>query len=271
MKRLLRTVEEHVPNGSSPKKQHNLETLVVFYLHAIHVRLYDGHLFETREHGYGNVRLLVLLRLFGCDVRRLSSHVARHVFSNPALFPPHEVDLGRRSICPRVILTAVKARCARRSERRLGQTEFVRDSFVPFRRLLPDYDLLIGVVELYSEFGRIDGLRWRWYASISAYFFLRQRRLRPARFCEHFSKENVGVVCVEEGSGVCIPRFRRRGVRVLQRIRGFGLGAILGEVEGFVMLDTAVPAGFKKERGQIFVQHGDVMWRLWGVGGSRRT
>jgi hypothetical protein len=44
-------------------------------------------------------------------------------------------------------------------------------------------------------------------------------------------------VRVEEGDGICVARIARGRVDVVQGVLGVGLGAVLGEVEGLVVLE----------------------------------
>lgn len=55
--------------------------------------------------------------------------------------------------------------------------------------------------------------------------------MRPSRLRQHFAIENVGVARVEQGYGVCVLRIVGGWVDVVEGILGFGLGAVLGEVE----------------------------------------
>jgi hypothetical protein len=60
------------------------------------------------------------------------------------------------------------------------------------------------------------------------------------------------MVGVEQGYRVCVLRIVRGGIDVMQRVLRIGLGAILCEVEGFVVLDL-VGGGFEKERYGLLV------------------
>jgi hypothetical protein len=69
----------------------------------------------------------------------------------------------------------------------------------------------------------------------------------PTRLRQHLPKQDLGVVRVEQGYGVCVPRIVGRRVHVVQRIQRIWLRAVLGEVESLVMLEL-VGRGFKEER-----------------------
>jgi hypothetical protein len=59
----------------------------------------------------------------------------------------------------------------------------------------------------------------------------------PAWLREHFAKEDVGAVRVEQGYGVRVARIVGRWVNVVEGILRVGIGAVLGEVVGLVVLE----------------------------------
>lgn len=229
--------DEQVADDGCTQQQRHLEPFVVLHLDAVQVGLHDGHLLEPREEGDGNVGLLALFRLLAREVRRLARHVARHVLAQPALLPPREVDARRVGIGAGVGLRAVEAGAAGHAECDLRQAKLPGDGAAPFGRLLPHKDLRVGVVQLDGELGGVDGLRRGRDAAIPADLVLGQRWLRPAWLRKHFAKEDVGAVRVEQGYGVCVLRIVGGGVDVVEGVLRIGLGAILCEVVGFVVLE----------------------------------
>jgi hypothetical protein len=59
----------------------------------------------------------------------------------------------------------------------------------------------------------------------------------PARLGEHLAIKNVGVARVKQRYRICVLRIWRGWIDVTEGILGLGLGALLGEVEGLVVLD----------------------------------
>lgn len=59
----------------------------------------------------------------------------------------------------------------------------------------------------------------------------------PAWLRKHFTKEDVWAVRVEQGYGIRVLRIVGVGVDVVEGILRIGLGAVLCEVEGFVVLE----------------------------------
>lgn len=234
---LAEVAKEQVADDSTAQQQRHLQPLVVLDLDAVQVWLHDGHLLEPREEGDGNVGLLALLRLLARQVRRLARHVARHVLAQPALLPPRKVDSGGVGIGAGVCLGAVETRAAGHAEGDLGQAELPRDGAAPFGRLLPDYHLRVRVVQLDGELGGVYWLRRRRDAAIPANLLLRQRGLRPAGLRKHFAIEDVRAVRVEQCYGICVLRIVGVGVDVVEGILRIGVGAVLGEVVGFVVLE----------------------------------
>lgn len=238
--------EEEIADDGCPNQQGHLEALVVLDFNAVQVVFHDGHLLEAREQGHGDVGLLALLGLLAGGVCRLARHVAGHVLAQPTLLPPRKVDARGIGVGAGVALGAVEVRVAGHAERDLGDAELPAHCAAPFGRLLADNDLRVGVVELDGELGGEDGLRRGRHAAISAYLLLREGGMGPAGLREDLAVENLGVVAVEQGYGVRVLRIVGGRVDVVQRVLGIGLGAVLGEVEGFVVLDL-VRRGLEEE------------------------
>jgi hypothetical protein len=232
-----RIAEEEVANDCRAQQQRHLEPLVVLNLDPIQVRLHDGHLLQPREQGDSNVRLLALLGLLACEVCRFARHVARHVFAHATLLSPREVDARGVGVGAGICLRAVEVGAARHAEGDLGDAELPVDGAAPLGRRLLHHHLRVGVVQLDRELGGVDGLRRGRHSAISADLLLRERRVCPARLREHFAEEDVGAVRVEQGYGVCVARIVRRGVNVVEGILRVGLGAVLREEEGLVVLE----------------------------------
>jgi hypothetical protein len=76
--------------------------------------------------------------------------------------------------------------------------------------------------------------------------------MRPAGLCEHLAKEDVGAVRVEESNGVCVLRIVGRGVDVVEGILRVGLGAVLSEVVGLVVLEL-IGGWLQEERYGVLV------------------
>lgn len=237
MELLAEVVEEQVANDGGAQQQCHLQPLVVLNLDAVQVGLHDGHLLEAGEEGHGDVGLLALLGLLAREVGRLARHVARHVLAQPALLAPRKVDARCRGIGAGVGLGAVERRAAGHAEGDLGDAELPRDGAAPFGRLLLHNHLRVRVVQLDGELGGVYRLRRGRDAAIPAYLVLRERGLRPTRLCKHFAVEDVWAVRVEQGYRVCVLRIVGAGVDVVEGILRIGLGAVLGEVVGFVVLE----------------------------------
>lgn len=76
----------------------------------------------------------------------------------------------------------------------------------------------------------------------------------PTRLRKHFAEEDVRPVRVEQGYGVCVLRFVAARIDVVQRVLRVGLGAILGEEVGLVVLEL-VRGRLQEEGGQVLVEH----------------
>jgi hypothetical protein len=59
----------------------------------------------------------------------------------------------------------------------------------------------------------------------------------PARLRKHLTKKDIWAVRVEQGYGVCVLRIVGRRVDVVQSVLSIGIGAVLGEVVGLVVLE----------------------------------
>lgn len=92
--------------------------------------------------------------------------------------------------------------------------------------------------------------------------------MRPARLRQHLAIQNLRAVRVKQGYGVRVLRIVGGRVDVVQRILGVGLGAILGEVEGFVVLDL-VRRGLEEEGCRQLAQCCRCVLRRAYWGGSR--
>lgn len=101
--------------------------------------------------------------------------------------------------------------------------------------MLSDDDLLVGIVKLYSKFGRKYRLRGWSYASISTYLILRQCGQRPAWLCQYFPENYARYVRVDEGGGICVLRLLGYRIEVLEDVGGFGLRPMLREVVGLIV------------------------------------
>lgn len=204
MELLGRIAEEKVADDGRAQQQRHLEALEVFKIQPVQIRLHDGQFLEPREERNSNVRLLALLGLFADYVGRLARHITRHVLAHPTFFAPHKIYSRRGGIGGRVCQGAVEVGAAGQAKRDLGQAELPAERAAPLGRLMLNQHLQIGIVQLYGELGREYGLWRRGDPSVLADLVLRQRGMRPAWLGKHFAIENVGVVCVEQGGGVCV-------------------------------------------------------------------
>ena len=177
---LVQLTEEDIADDHSTQHQHHLEPLEVLHLHPVEVGLVQRDLLEALEDGDGDVRLLVLS--FGAiDIGGLAAQEADEVLGQLAVSAPAELQLGGCLARRGVTLGAVEGRAGRLTEGPLGHLKVPRGRRVPRLVLVPDDDLLVGIVELDGELGWEDGLWGRGNPSILADCFLGQGGLRPFR------------------------------------------------------------------------------------------
>jgi len=184
---IIQIAEKQIAYYSGPYEQSYLQPLVVLNLDAVEVGLHDCKLLQAREQGNGNVRLLALLDLLAGGIGRFASHVAGHVFAQPALLSPGKVDFGRVRIAAGVRKAAIESRVARGPEGDLGYAELPADGAAPLRCRVLNDNARVGVVELDSEFGGVDGLGRGRDSAIPANLLLGQCWVRPSRLRKDFA------------------------------------------------------------------------------------
>lgn len=107
-------------------------------------------------------------------------------------------------------------------------------------------DLLVGVVESDGEAGWEKGLGRRGGAAVLADDVCGERGLRPFGDDQDLAVDDVRHVGVIEGDGVAVLGGARRRVWVAQSVGGFGLVAVLAEVDGPEVFGAGV-GGFEEE------------------------